>query len=444
VLRRVAANGQIEKSLSSVFPTGFFDYNAHPPAPRQEAYLMPKSITPHVLFALLFAVVALTILNAPRLTEPLPLPALHPPPPNTLFNRLLMPFVDEAQNRRQTRSRTDPGYLTRVDPELAADRINFLLFGYGETYEPPFKSEIIGAYTIVSFDTRTGKADLIALTHDLRAPEIERVLEDTGHQVGAVKIDQAYDVGSFDLMRRTVEDATGLPIDFQISFRDVLIKKLVDEVFGQVEVQVPEEFYAAPFYLDGEWYQGAHFIRGNQWMNGTRVIQFIKTLESGNVQSFQRNSRKELVLAALLDAVTAQCADRALWVKLSGLVLQERLSGDVAYDFDPVALLAGNLGRLASGLQASPPDRACGFGGPRIDRSTYIVDPQSGDGGVRWVQSDATVNAVTQKDIAAGVYGAGGLGVAVPLDGNPYGDLVADYWPSVRVLVKQTILGSVP
>jgi hypothetical protein len=32
----------------------------------------------------------------------------------------------------------------------------------------------------------------------------------------------------------------------------------------------------------------------------------------------------------------------------------------------------------------------------------------------------------------------------VPLDGNPYGDLVTDYWPSVRLLVKQTVLGSGP
>jgi LytR_cpsA_psr family len=396
------------------------------------------------LFALLFAVVTLTVLNAPRLTEPLPLPALHPPPPDTLFNRLLIPFVDGAQDRRQALSRTDGGYLVRVDPELATDRINFLLFGYGETYEPPFKSNIIGSYTVVSFDTRTGQADSISLTHDLRAPEIERALDGTGHQVGAVKIDQAYNVGGFDLMRRTVEDATGLPIDFQISFKDVLIEKLVDQVFGRIEVEVPEGFYAAPFYLDGQRYSGAHFKRGKQWMNGTQVIQFIKALEAGEVQSFQRNSRKDLVLSSLVNAVTNHCADRAFWVKLSGFVLQERFSGEIAYDFDPVALLAGNLGLLASGEKASAPGRPCTLDGPSIDRSAYVVDPQSGNGGVRWAQSDATVNPVAQKDIAAGVYGAGGLGVAVPLDGNPYGDLVTDYWPSVRLLVKQTVLGSGP
>lgn len=401
-------------------------------------------LTPFILFALLFAVVALTIVNAPRLSEPLPLPALNPLPGETLFDRLFIPFVEEAQNRRQAQSRTDGGYLPRLDPDLAADRINFLLFGYGETYEPPFRSDIIGSYTIVSFDTRTGKADLIALTHDLRAPEIERALEESGHPVGAVKIDQAYTVGGFNLMRRTVEDATGLPIDFQISFKDILIKKFIDEVFGRVEVEVPEDFSSAPFYLDGQRYEGAHFIRGKQWMNGTQVIQFIKTLESGNAQSFQRNARKELVITALLDALSGRCADRTFWAKVSGFVLQERLNGDVDYDFDPAMLLIGNLGQLVSASRASNQDRPCRLDAPRIDRSKYIVDPQSGDGGVRWAQSDATVNPVAQKDIAAGVYQAGGLGVAVPLDGDPYGNLVTDYWASVRLLVRRTILGDTP
>lgn len=403
---------------------------------------MLKSIIPFSLFALLLAFVALTIVIGRRLTEPLPLPPLHPVPSDTLFGRLLTPFVDEAQNRRQVRARTDVGYLTRVDQGLAGDRVNFLLFGYGETYEPPFKSDIIGSYTIVSFDTRTRKADLIALTHDLRAPEVERALESGGHQVGAVKIDQAYSVGGFDLMRRTVEDATGLPIDFQISFKDVLIEKFIDEVFGKIQVEVPEDFDTVPFYLDGQPYPGAHFASGRQWMNGTQVIQFIKTLESGDAQSFQRNARKELVLAALLDTLTGHCADRAFWVKVSGFVMQERLSGDVAYDFDPVTLLSGNIGQLMSFPQG--PEQTCSSDAPRIDHSKYIVDPQSGDGGVRWAQSDATVNPIAQKDIASGVYDAGGLGVAVPLDSNPYGDLVTGYWKSVRLLVKRTILGDTP
>ena len=403
---------------------------------------MPRPITPFLLLALLFVVVALTVVNAPRLNEPLPLPALRPLPADTLFDRLLAPFVSEAQNRRQARARADPDFLKRVDPDLAADRVNFLLFGYGETYEPPFNSDIIGSYTIISFDTRTGKADLLALTHDLRAPEVERALADDGHRVGAVKIDQAYNVGGFELMRRTVEDATGLPVDFQISFKDALLGKFVDRALGTLPVDVPEAFDAAPFYLDGQRYAGAHFAQGPQALNGTQVIQFVKTLESGDVQSFQRNTRKELVLAALLDALTAHCADRAFWVKASAFALQEQWSGDVAYDFDPVTLLAGNIGQLWP-AQPAGQGRSCA-GAPQIGRSAYIVDPQSGDGGVRWAESDATLNPITQKDIAAGVYGAGGLGVAVPLDGNPYGDLVTDYWTSVRLLVKDTLEPDAP
>ncbi len=357
----------------------------------------------------------------------------------TLFARLLQPFVAEAQARREARARTDAGYQHRIDPVLAAGRVNFLLFGYGETFEPPFARSIIGSYTIISINTRTGQADLISLTHDVRAPEIERVLTGRGQTVHAVKIDQAYDVGGFDLMRRTVEDATGLPIDFQVSLKDVAIKELVDSVFGQVQVDVPADFDTAPFFLDGQKYETAHMTRGVQKMNGTQVIQFMKSLEEGDSQSVQRNARKELVLRSLLSAATGTCSDRAFWLKMSAFLAGEQWNGNIAYDFDPASLIANNIGQLGSGLEDLLRYKTCAVGAPEIARMQYIVDPESGGDGVRWAASDATVNPATRRDIDEGVYEAGGLGVAVPLNGDARGDLVTGYWGSVRALVKQTL-----
>ncbi|MGB8648510.1 MAG: LCP family protein [Anaerolineae bacterium] len=388
---------------------------------------------------LLFAVLVLGVVNSPLVDSAHGLAVPNPLSSQTLFARLLQPFAAEAQARRLQRARTDADYAHRVDAALATGRVNFLLFGYGETFEPPFTTAIIGSYTIVSVDTQTGQADLISLTHDVRAPEIERALAQRGQQVHAVKIDQAYSVGGFDLMRRTVEDATGLPIDFQISFKDVVIKDLVDSVFEQVPVEVPADFDTAPFYLDGQKYDTAHMTQGVQQMNGTQVIQFMKSLEAGDSQAVQRNARKELVLRGLLAAATDHCSDRGFWLKMSGLLVRQQWSGDVAYDFDPAALLVDNIGQLGSGFGDLLRYKTCTVGAPQIARTQYIVDPESGGDGVRWASSDATVNPIARQDIDSGVYQAGGLGVAVPLNGDPYGDLVTGYWGSVRALVKQTL-----
>lgn len=56
---------------------------------------------------------------------------------DSLFDSLLRPFLYEAQKRREDRSRKDPEFIKRIDEGLNEGRVNFLLFGYGETHEPP-------------------------------------------------------------------------------------------------------------------------------------------------------------------------------------------------------------------------------------------------------------------------------------------------------------------
>jgi hypothetical protein len=79
---------------------------------------------------------------------------------------------------------------------------------------------------------------------------------------------------------------------------------------------------------------------------------------------------------------------------------------------------------------------------PKIERSTYIVDPAHGDGGVQWINANAAENPITQKDIDAGMYPT--LAMEVPINANPYGDLVSGYWQSVRGLVRETLLDRGP
>ncbi len=385
----------------------------------------------------------------PITLTPTPTPT---PAASTLLETLIKPFAAEAQKRRTARAKSDPEHLHRVEHELNDGRINFLLFGYGETHEPPLPKAIIGSHSILSYNTRTGTFDIISLTHDVRAPEIERAFDaGTTRTIWRAKqsyekIDQVYEVGGFDLMRRTIEDATGLSVDFQIAFQDGLIPDVIDSVFGGIQVDVPKEFAVGASYLNGKQYYGEWFAQGKQKLTGAQAIQFMKALLVGDADvTLERNQRKVIIFRGLLDSANKNCADRQFWLRAAAFLVGELKASRIAYDFDPVALFVNNLGEIITGAgNVLASKGSCELGASKIAKTIYIVDPSVGDGGVQWVSANAASNPITRRDLERGLYPGDGWGVEIPFDANPYGDLVTEYWGSVRALIKQKLASPPP
>ena len=376
------------------------------------------------------------------------LPTLTPTPKveASLFDVLFQSFVNEAQKRREQRAKNDPDYARRISKALNANRVNILLFGYGETHEPPVTERaIIGSHTIISFDTRQRVADIISITHDTRAPEVERKLGISGKPKSATRIDQAFIFGGFDLQRQTLENVTGLSIDFQIAFDDVVIKDFVDGVYGGVEVTVPQTFEVQPFYLNGKKYPAGRFAKGLQKLNGTQVIQFIKTVpiaERAYDVSLEHNLRKHIIFEALLESLKAKSSDPLFWLNAGKFTAGEIKSGMLAYDFDQTALIKNQIGDVAINLgkyaAADKSQKSSGLNFPRFNKRKYIVDIAQGDGGVRWV-GPTVDDAYIRADIKAGVYA--NYDMEVPYGGNPYAaDLASDYWCSTRSLIQTALL----
>jgi hypothetical protein len=354
---------------------------------------------------------------------------------DTQFERVLRPLLLDAERRRQSNAAEDPTYWTRLDPRLNATRLNFLLFGYGETHEPPLTERaFIGSFTIFSYDYATKQIDLVSLTHDIRAPEAERFLHAQNQQhIGPIKIDRSYSIGGFDLMRRTLEDATGLAIDFQLAFKESAIAGATDSVFGGIDVDIPLGFKVNAFYLDGDKYPAGEFKAGVQRLNGLQVIQFIKTVpvEEHYDPALEHNARKHLVFRSLMDAMSQHTGDVAFLGRaalfFSGQVAQD----SIAYDFDLRSLIVNNLRSLM--VDFTRPE-ATDKQVPGVLRTLYVVDPASGDGGVQWVQANAHDNPITARDVDQHVYGE--LAMEVPYHGDPYApDLASQYWTDVRKLI---------
>jgi hypothetical protein len=367
--------------------------------------------------------------------------ALPPPTPTRIgvnesqFERVLHPMLLEAKRHRQASADHDPTYWQRLDPRLNATRLNFLLFGYGETHEPPLTERaFIGSLTIFSYDYATHQIDLVSLTHDIRAPEAERYLQQPGQpKVGPIKIDRANSNGGFELMRKTVEDATGLVIDYQLAFRESAIQGATDNVFGGLDVDVPLGFHVNGFYLDGVKYPGGIFQKGLQRLNGIQVIQFIKTVpvEQHYDASLEHNARKHLVFKAIMDALKQHATDVAFIGRAMFFFGGQVARDSISYDFDLRTLVVDNLRSLMTDF--GHPNTSISTM-PGVLRTMYVVDPASGDGGVQWVQANAHDNPITKRDIDQHIYGE--LAMEVPYHGDPYAtDLPARYWQDVRTLV---------
>jgi hypothetical protein len=359
---------------------------------------------------------------------------------DTQFERVLRPLLLAAKRQRQAAAAADPTYWTRLDPRLNGTRLNFLLFGYGETHEPPLTERaFIGSITIFSYDYATRQIDLVSLTHDIRAPEAERYLHAKNQQpVGPIKIDQTYSMGGFGLMRRTLEDATGLAIDYQLAFKESAIATATDNVFGGLDVDVPLAFKVNAYYLDGQKYPAGDFHKGVQRLSGVQVIQFIKTVpvEEHYDPALEHNARKHLVFRSLMNAMREHSGDVAFLGRAALFFSGQVASDSIAYDFDPKSLIVDGLRGMIADMAHPGPRRDDSV--PSVSRTLYVVDPASGDGGVQWVTANAATNSVTKRDIDEHHYGE--MAMEVPYTGDPYAnDLVVHYWTSVRKLVANRL-----
>ncbi|MBI5879680.1 MAG: LCP family protein [Chloroflexi bacterium] len=365
---------------------------------------------------------------APELNPAAPPPAAVAP---DLFDEAIAPVIEAALAMRAARAQSEPGYGTRIDPDINRNRLNVLFFGYGETYEPPLPVDIIGTMSILSLDTRTHKLTQISLTHDARAPEIERYMTARGQSGHPAKIDTAYRHGGFTLMREAVENATGLVIDFQITLEDTFIGGLVDETLGAIEIDAPIEIETNPIYLKGVQRSCRKFPQGKQTLDGTQTLCYLKGLSLPPYDPRKENNlRKQIVLQGLKDAVQKNLANPVFSVKMIGFLQGQLERKTVAYDFDAPKLLFASIKHMATNATFRP------ILLPALDQNIYLVDENIGDGGFAWVLS--TQNPLIRDEVKRGIYKDVNM---VVTNGDPYAaDLAKGYWGSTRYVIRTRFL----
>lgn len=361
--------------------------------------------------------------------------------PQTLFEVLMEPFVREANARKKQRAANDPEWSRRVDSVLNQDRVNFLLFGQGFSHEPPDTNKAkVGAFTIISYDKKLGKFHKISISHDFHDPVISK---QRFGKIGVInpdtRIDKAYEVGGFEMMRKTIESATGLSIDFQLAFTDREMAKFID-VFGGIDVGVKVDTKLYPYWYYDE--QKRDFVlspareyKGDKTyrMNGWEAVGYIASVPIEDV--YDKNREHHVREVAVIEALTNAFEKKnesiieaaRFWPGLINFVGEKLNRQGIDYDFDLKSLVLDNFVNSARSfgefITQNSPNK---LGIPAKGIEIYIADPRSG---------------ITHNGLPLPVarYGRGDM--YIPSGGDPYtDDVIGKYWAELRNFIKKVMI----
>lgn len=394
------------------------------------------------------------------------------------FADILKPLIDTAMKQRAERLRKDPEYAKRIDTELASRFLTINLMTYWEEHGVSY-ADMRGSMTLVSYDLKTNRLTSISFSRDIRTPEIERLIKTkTGQDASPQAMGMTFKNGGFELMRQVAEDASGLSVDFQVVMKDTVIRDLINDISGQVTVNVPKEHKVSPWKLDGKEQDpaGAYIPAGEQTLDALGVMRLIEA-EDGYPDGKQdeRSYRKNLVMHAVLDKIKEEMKSSRLAQLSLGSFLINKLTRSnaplvgtkellVDFDWNLIPSVIQVMGAASGKLDK--------IQFPEIDPKAEFVlhDPYFGDGSVSRISSIKDSKALFDKSsqkiqnevhktvralsIVLGEktpidridnrlieLDAMPLWMLIPDGGDPNAlDLFVSYWQSTRKMAKEKLL----
>jgi len=455
--RRVVQVGGATVGVSLAGIVGITSYGKHPAAgPRQVS--VPATLTA----------------EAPP-PSPTPTPEVKEEEINN-FNDLLKPVFDDAQKKREARAKAEPDYYHVVDKELNESLINIGVVGFSADYGE--------SLTVLSYNKKTGTITSVSCTRETLTPEVTRFYEQKDPSLknsGRNNIDTnlfLYHDGGFNLMRKVIEDETGLSADFQVYLDNKFLHDFIQNVLGDsVEIDVKQDLNLyTPNSISKSGKTETYTVKaGRQKMTADEVMRYILSPETefrpgkGNSIPGRKNDIILAVFNRVLGQLTQDPVNTLMAVK--DFVDAKSKTDQVAYDFNLVglmlAMVPGAVWAKLRGRELKPPavskddlminDTDFGDGG--LIRLHKLIDGEKLQPSAQYYKSahpnvrkevDRTL-IVTRELLAKGINlddenkglaarGVWPLWLQVPINGDPEAeDLVTGYWPATRQLTKQRL-----
>jgi polyisoprenyl-teichoic acid--peptidoglycan teichoic acid transferase len=161
--------------------------------------------------------------------------------------------------------------------------ISILLMGVDERNGDKGRSDTLIAMTL---NPQKGKMQMVSIPRDTRT-------EIVGH--GTVdKINHAYAFGGPKMALETVENFTGIQMDYYIRVNMEALSALVDAVDG------------ITVHNDLDWVEGGvHYKKGDLNLNGKEALGYVRMRHSDQNGDFGRNDRQRQIITAIIDKASS-------------------------------------------------------------------------------------------------------------------------------------------
>lgn len=262
--------------------------------------------------------------------------------------RTLMPVKDEW--RRVLNPETGQYEMQLVQTKRAIDpasfimnftpldrKINILILGSDYNYvrgkrvndEQAGTRSRTDTIMLASLDPSTNKVSLLSIPRDTRAML-------SGYHID--KINAAMTYGGVDLVKSTVQDLTGVPIDYYMALKvDGLINTV--DILGGIRIYVEKDMK----YQDDTAHLGINIHKGwKDRMNGEQAHGYIRFRkdELGDIGRVQRQQK-------FINAVLEKLLQPESWLKIPALLqhLNENIETDIPSE------MIGQMARFGTGLK---------------------------------------------------------------------------------------------
>jgi LCP family protein required for cell wall assembly len=186
------------------------------------------------------------------------------------------------------------------DPSTTADRINILLVGIDRRGGTGwgYRTDTI---IILTVDPVNKTAGMLSIPRDLQL-SIPGNGEDRINTANVWGYNYDYPGGGPALLKRTIESAFGITIDYYVMADFEAFVEIIDTL-GGIDVDVPTELhdtqYPDPRPGDPYAFRTIHFDPGWQHMDGTRALKYARSRMS--TSDFDRAKRQQIILVAIRD-----------------------------------------------------------------------------------------------------------------------------------------------
>lgn len=166
--------------------------------------------------------------------------------------------------------------------------ISILLMGVDEREGDVGRSD---ALLVLTLNPAKEKMQMVSIPRDTKTEII-------GYDK-VTKINAAYAYGGVSMTKDTVEDFTGITMDYYIKVNMEALSALVDAL-GGITVQNSLDWYDEGYYK-----QGYHYKKGDITLDGAKTLGYVRMRHLDPNGDFGRNERQRQVINAIIDKATS-------------------------------------------------------------------------------------------------------------------------------------------